>query len=142
MEGYRIETGFEKMDLETVHGFISGSYWAKNIPLNVMRKAMEHSFCFGVFCPQGKQVGFARMVTDYATFAYLADVFLHQDHRGKGLSKYLMEYIFQQEELQGLRRMILATADAHGLYSQYGFTPIAMPEIYMECMNPDVYQNT
>ncbi|WP_018016417.1 GNAT family N-acetyltransferase [Teredinibacter turnerae] len=141
VEGYRIKSKFEDMDVEKVHGFISRSYWAENIPFSIMRKAMKNSLCFGLFTASNEQVGFARVVTDSATFAYLADVFVHEDHRGRGLSKWLVEHILQHGSLQGLRRMILATADAHGLYAKYGFNELAKPEIYMESMNQNVYKN-
>ena len=140
IEGYEISSNSEDMDLEVVHGFISRTYWAKNIPITTMKKAIDNSLCFGIFTSMREQVGFARMVTDSATFAYLADVFIHEHHRGKGLSKWLVQTIMEHRDLQGLRRMVLATADAHGLYKQVGFTALAKPEIYMELMNPDVYQ--
>lgn len=128
------------MNLSVIHQYISRSYWAKDIPLSTMKKAIENSLCFGVFNGSDEQVGFARMITDKATFAYLADVFILENHRGKGLSKWLMEHIVEHHDLQGLRRMILATRDAHGLYNQYGFTPLNSPNTFMELHQPDVYQ--
>ena len=124
-----------------IHGFISASYWAAGIPIGTMRRAIENSLCFGVFTEGGDQVGFARMVTDKATFAYLADVFIVAAHRGKGLSKWLMQTILAHPELQGLRRISLATKDAHELYDQFGFKPLANPQIFMELLVPDVYTN-
>jgi len=140
IEGYEISSNSQDMNLEVVHGFISRTYWAKGIPIATMQRAIENSLCFGVFTSMGEQIGFARMVTDSATFAYLADVFIHEDHRSKGLSKWLVQTIMEHPNLQGLRRMVLATADAHELYRRVGFTALAKPEIYMELTNPDVYQ--
>lgn len=128
------------MDLAVIHGYLTGSYWAGGIPLATLAKAMDHSLCFGVFRVSGEQVGFARMITDRATFAYLADVFILQAHRGKGLSKWLMQSIIAHPELQGLRRMALATRDAHGLYEQFGFRALANPDTFMELWVPDVYR--
>lgn len=139
MEGYYISTKKDDMDLSVIHGFITNTYWAKGIPLSTMEKAINNSLCFGVFSPQGAQVGFARMVTDKATFAYLADVFILPTARGLGLSKWLMEHVIHHQDLQGLRRMVLATRDAHGLYERYGFEPIDNPDIFMQIIQPDIY---
>ena len=140
INGYRISHHKPDMDIEVIHGYLSRSYWANNIPLSTVQKALDNSLCFGVFTDAGQQVGFARMITDLATFAYLADVFILEDHRGKGLSKWLMEVIFQHPDLTGLRRIALATSDAHGLYQQFGFTPLASPQSFMERHQADVYQ--
>ncbi len=137
---YIISANFADMDLAVIHGFISTSYWAKGIPVATLQLALENSLCFGVFTQDGKQVGFARMITDKATFAYLADVFVLEAHQGKGLSKLLMAAILDHPELQGLRRMVLATSDAHGLYQQFGFTALAAPEVYMELHTPYLYE--
>ncbi|QYJ99710.1 GNAT family N-acetyltransferase [Shewanella alkalitolerans] len=110
------------------------------IPKETMKRAIANSLCFGVFDTDNKQVGFARLITDSATFAYLADVFILPSHRGMGLSKHLMETIVAHPDLQGLRRIVLATRDAHGLYAQYGFQPIENPEILMQIWHPNVYQ--
>jgi len=139
VSGYKTSSDIIDMDLAVIHGFISNSYWAKDIPLNTMEKAIKNSLCFGVFTESGTQVAFARMVTDSATFAYLADVFVIKEHRGKGLSKLLMEIIIAHPNLQGIRRMALATSDAHGLYEQFGFKPLSSPELFMELHLPDVY---
>ncbi|WP_299494311.1 GNAT family N-acetyltransferase [uncultured Shewanella sp.] len=139
MEGYRISTQFSEMDLSVIHEYIASSYWAENIPQATMQKAMENSLCFGVFTVLGEQIGFARMVTDRATFAYLADVFILENHRGKGLSKWLMQHILDHPQLQGLRRMALATRDAHGLYKQFGFHSLKSPDTFMELHQPNVY---
>ncbi|MDN3637347.1 GNAT family N-acetyltransferase [Simiduia curdlanivorans] len=141
MKGYRISTDYDEMNLSVVHAFISSSSWAKGIPLETMARAVKNSLCFGVFTRSGEQVGFARMITDSATFAYLADVFILESHRGQGLSKWLMETILAHPQLQGLRRMLLATADAHGLYGQFGFTQLAKAESFMELWVPGVYSD-
>ena len=137
---YIISANFADMDLAVIHGFISGTYWAKGIPVATLQRALENSLCFGVFTQAGEQVGFARMITDKATFAYLSAVFVLESHQGKGLSKLLMAAILDHPDLQGLRRMLLATSDAHGLYQQFGFTAPAAPEIYMELHTPNLYE--
>ena len=142
IQGYKISAQAQDMDLAVIHGYISRSYWAKGIPLELMQKAIDNSLCFGVFSDAQEQVGFARMVTDKATFAYLADVFVLEAHQGKGLSKWLMQEILAHPELSGLRRMALATSDAHGLYQQFGFKALASPESFMELHQADVYQRT
>ena len=138
-EAYTISTDKSLLDIDMIFNYLSKeSYWAKGISENVVRRSIEHSLCFGVY-KENKQVGFARIISDFATFAYLADVFLLPENRGKGLSKRLMEKIVDHPDLQGLRRWSLATADAHGLYARYGFTPIAKPERWMEKHDPEVY---
>jgi len=127
-------------DEDLIHKVLSASYWAERIPREVVARSIRNSLCFGVF-GGAKQVGFARVISDYATFAYLADVFIIESHRGRGLAKFLMECIFRHPELQGLRRWTLLTRDAHGLYAQFGFRPLAHPERFMELHNPDVYKN-
>ncbi|AEF54381.1 GNAT family N-acetyltransferase [Marinomonas posidonica] len=141
IDGYRITSDRSEMNIESIHNFISHSYWASGIPIETLKKAINNSLCFGVFSSQGLQVGFARMITDLSTYAYLADVYVLEEHRGKGLSKWLMREIMDHPDMQGLRRMGLATLDAHGLYKQYGFSELATPEIFMENWNPDVYKN-
>ena len=141
IDGYRISSDQSEMDLESIHEFISLSYWAKGIPIETLKKAINNSLCFGVFNIDGSQIGFARMVTDLATYAYLADVYVLEEHRGKGLSKWLMQEIMSHSDLQGLRRMTLATLDAHGLYKKYGFSELTSPEIFMENWDPDIYKN-
>jgi GNAT superfamily N-acetyltransferase len=111
----------EKLDVNYIHHYLSlESYWAKNIPREIVQKSIDGSLCFGVYC-QDKQIGFARVITDYATFGYLADVFIDKHYRGKGLSKELMKFIMKQDVIKKLRRFMLATLDAHGLYTQFGF---------------------
>ena len=138
--GYQISSQVKDMDLSVIHGYLSRSYWAKNIPLNTVETAINNSLCFGVFTPSGSQVAFARMITDTATFAYLSDVFVLEEHRGKGISKWLMQEIIEHPNLQGIRRMTLATSDAHGLYQQFGFKALNSPESFMELHQKDVYK--
>ena len=136
---FLLSTDPARLDLDVIHGFLTNSYWAKGIPLETVARSIEHSLCFGVYDGSGAQVGFARVVSDSATMAYLGDVFVLESHRGRGLGKWMMECIMQHPTLQGLRRWILLTRDAHGLYSQFGFTPLKAPERYMERHRPDVY---
>ena len=135
---YMISTDRARIDRRLVHDFLASSYWARGIPAEVVNRSIEHSLCFGVY--QGAaQVGFARVITDEATFAYLADVFILDGHRGRGLGKWLMEAILAYPDLQGLRRWSLVTRDAHGLYTQFGFAPLAHPERCMELVNVEIY---
>ncbi|HEX6802114.1 MAG TPA: GNAT family N-acetyltransferase [Terriglobales bacterium] len=137
--GFTVTTDPNRLDEALIHGFLSQSYWAEGIPREVVARSIRNSLCFGVL--QGaQQVGFARVITDYATFAYMADVFILEQYRGRGLAKFLMECITKHPELQGLRRWALATRDAHSLYAQFGFTPLAKPQNFMELHNPDIYK--
>ena len=135
---YAISTEKARIDSAFVHDFLSRSYWAKNIPFETVQRSIENSLCFGLYEAE-KLIGFARVVTDSATFAYLCDVFVIENKRGRGLSKWLMETILAHPELQNLRRWLLATKDAHGLYSQFDFTPLDAPEVFMQRHAPDVY---
>ncbi|WP_354624983.1 GNAT family N-acetyltransferase [Psychromonas sp. MME2] len=141
MKGFRISTNNNELDFEVIYQFISQSYWAIGIPKETLKKSIANSFCFAVFDSQGAQVGFARLITDKATFAYLADVFILETYRGQGLSKWLLKTIIEHHELQGLRRMVLATRDAHGLYSQFGFKEIENPEMLMQIWQPNIYRD-
>ena len=136
---FTVTTDRARLDLDMVHEFLASSYWAAGIPHDVFLRSVEDSLCFGVF-ENAKQVGFARVITDYATYAYLADVFILESHRRKGLSKFLMGCIVSHPQLQGLRRWTLATRDAHSLYAKFGFTPLKNPDRFMELHNPDVYK--
>jgi len=138
-DGFTISTEKEKLDIDLIHSFLNRTYWAEGISKEVIRRSIEGSLCFGVF-ENDKQIGFARMITDKATFAYLADVFIIEEFRGRGLSKWLMEIIMSHPDLQGLRRMILVTKDAHGLYKQFGFTPLMNVDRWMNILDPDVYK--
>lgn len=136
-----VDTDPARLDLAVVHGFLAESYWAKGIPLETVRRSIRNSLCFGLYEAE-IQIGFARVVSDRATFAYLADVFVLESHRGRGLGKLLMGAVVAHPDLQGLRRWMLATRDAHGLYAQYGFTPLPVPERFMQLHDPDVYAGT
>jgi aspartate racemase len=133
-----VDTDPERLDLALIHGFLAASYWARGIPFEVVRRSLRGSLCFGLYEGE-RQVGFARVVSDRATFAYLADVFVLDSHRGRGLSRLLMDAVVAHPELQGLRRWMLATRDAHGLYERYGFAPLAKPETFMQLHDPEVY---
>lgn len=135
-----LSTDRQRLDLDVVHGFLTNCYWAKGIPRETVVHSIEHSLCFGIYDGTGAQVGFARVVSDFATVAYLGDVFVLDSHRGRGLSKWMMLCIMQHPALQGLRRWILLTRDAHGLYSQFGFTPLKSADRYMELHRPDIYE--
>lgn len=135
---YSISTDRQRLDLTALHAFLSASYWSPGLPRDVLARAVEGSLCFGLF-KANVQVGFARVVTDRATFAYLCDVYILKDHRGRGLACRLLDAVVGHPSLQGLRRFVLVTRDAHGLYERYGFKPLARPEGYMELHRPDVY---
>jgi GNAT superfamily N-acetyltransferase len=135
---YEISTDPARIDVALVHEFLANSYWAKGIPLETVQLSIENSIPFGVY--HGQQlVGFARIISDRATFAYLADVFVLPSHRGRGLSRWLMECIVSHPDLQGLRRWMLATQDAHGLYAKFGFKPIRNSERWMERYDSEIY---
>jgi GNAT superfamily N-acetyltransferase len=137
---FSVSTDRARLNLDVIHGFLTNCYWAKGIPREVVARSNEHSLCFGIYDGSGAQLGFARVISDFATIAYIGDVFVLDTHRGRGLGKWLMECITQHPALQNLRRWILTTRDAHGLYSQVGFTPVKSPERYMELQRPDVYE--
>jgi len=136
---YTISTDKDRLDIPYIHHFLSRSYWAENIPVDTVAKSIDGSLCFGVY-ESGKQVGFARVITDKATFGYLADVFIDEAFRGRGLSKWLVETITAHPDLQGLRRFMLATRDAHGLYAQYGFTALTFTDRWMQIHRPGLYK--
>jgi GNAT superfamily N-acetyltransferase len=139
MAELRISSDFADVDLDVVHGFLSrDAYWCRGIDRERVERAARHSLCFSALL-DGAQVGFARVVTDRATFGYLADVFVLPGFRGRGISQAMMAAILAHPELQGLRRFLLATSDAHGLYAKYAFTAIARPERFMERYRPDAY---
>ena len=141
MAELRITTDPSALDVGLIHRFLSEeSTWAKGIPLELVRRAIEGSLCFGGFLGQG-QVAFARVISDYATFANLVDVFVLPEHRGKGYSREIMREVMAHPKLQGLRRFTLATSDAHGLYRQFGFTAPLKPDSFMERYFPDIYRD-
>jgi GNAT superfamily N-acetyltransferase len=138
-DDYIISTEKSRIDLPFIHHFLSThAYWCLNIPMDTVRRSVENSLCFGVYLGE-QQVGFARIISDYATIAYLGDVFVVPEHRGKGLSKRLIAEIMSHPDLQGLRRWILLTGDAHGLYHQFGWKPVSNPDLYMEIATSNIY---
>ncbi|HEX2683854.1 MAG TPA: GNAT family N-acetyltransferase [Ferruginibacter sp.] len=143
---FLISTDKQKLDVQLIVNYLSNeSYWAKNIPVHIVEKSIAGSLCFAVYEKKNEkeqQVGFARVITDHATFAYLADVFILEQFRGKGLSKWLIQEIMHHPELQGLRRWMLATKDAHGLYAQFGFLPLDKPERIMGLKPFEEYPKT
>ena len=139
LDTIEISTDPARLDVTLIHDFLRRTYWSPGIPREIVQRGIDQSLCFGVY-EQQQQIGFARVVTDRATFAYLCDVFVLPDWRGRGVSKFLMETILAHPDLQNLRRWMLATADAHGLYEQFGFESLARPERLMEIVTPDIYQ--
>jgi GNAT superfamily N-acetyltransferase len=151
---FLISTDPARLDLNVIHDFLTNCYWARGVPREVVERSIEHALCFGIYdggdaspclakeARHGapRQVGFARVISDFATIAYVGDVFVLESHRGSGLGKWLMECITQHPGLQNLRRWILTTRDAHGLYAQVGFAPVKSPERYMERHDPKVYE--
>jgi GNAT superfamily N-acetyltransferase len=137
---YEISTDRSRLDVTLIHAFLRSSYWAEGIPRDIVERSIERSLCFGAFL-DGGQVGFARVISDFATFAYVADVFVLREHRGHGVAKLLMRAIVEHSELQGLRRILLATRDAHGLYAQFGFQALTHPDYFLSVHNPDVYRD-
>ena len=134
-----ISTEKSRLDLAVIHDVLTNSYWAKGISRELVARSIEHSLCFGVYDGMA-QVGFARVVSDFATVAYLGDVFVVESHRGRGMGKWLIECVMHHPALRGLRRWILLTRDAHSLYARFGFTPVKAPERYMELHNTSVYE--
>lgn len=140
-DDYLISTDRSRLDVELIHDFLSNTtYWAVGRQLEVVQRSIENSLPFGIY-KGNSQVGFARIVTDYATFAWVADVFVLPEHRGRGLSKWLMEIILTHPQLQGFRRWVLATKDAHSLYAQFGFIPLHRPERWMERPGPNMQES-
>ena len=136
-----VSTDPAKLDGAAIHAFLTRAYWSEQIPREVIECAVRNSLCFGLF-DGPTQIGLARVVTDYATFAYLCDVYVLESHRGRGLGKWLVECVMAHPQLQGLRRFNLVTRDAHGLYAPHGFKPLAKPENHMERHKPDIYKTT
>lgn len=137
-EGYELVTEQDAIDPVAAHAYLTTSYWSPGVPLETVRRAVAGSLCVAVR-HAGRQVAMARAITDRATFAYLADVYVLDAHRGKGLSKAMVAWFHAHPELQGLRRWMLMTRDAHGLYAQFGWTPLADPSLAMERHNPAAY---
>ncbi len=140
-DGYRISDDQDRFDLGRAHRWISAeSYWAEGIPLAAFTRAVANSLIVGAYDPVGVMAGMARVVTDRATFGWICDVFVDADHRGMGLGKRLAAYLKDHPDLQGFRRLHLATRDAHGLYAQFGFVPLTAADSWMEIRDPDVYR--
>ncbi len=136
---YTVSSDKSRLDIGYIHAFLRSSYWAKGIPVAVVQKSIEGSMCFGIYqCEQ--QVGFARLITDQATFGYLADVFVDENLRGQGLGKMLISQIMSLDFMPHLRSTLLGTRDAHSLYAQYGFTPLKAPERFMQISRPTIYE--
>lgn len=140
-DNWTISTDPARQDVNAIHAFLASAYWSEQIPREVVERAVRNSLCFGLF-ESAVQIGLARVVTDYATFAYLCDVYVLESHRGHGLGKWLIECVMAHPQLQGLRRFNLVTADAHGLYARHGFQPLAKPANHMERHKPDIYKTT
>ena len=138
-ENFCISTDKDRLDIDAVHAFLSRSYWSEGIPKEVVVRAIANSLCFGVY-EDTRQVGFARVITDCTTFAYLCDVYILDEYRGRGLSRWLMETICNHPNLQNLRRFSLVTRDAHGLYAKFGFEPLQHASRHMEIVRPDLYK--
>lgn len=137
-ESYRITTDPNQIDVDAVHAYLTASYWAKGIPRETVAKSIRQSLSFGLF-EGARQIGLARIISDRATFAYLCDVYVLEDYRGRGLARWLMESVVAHPDLMGLRRFVLVTRDAHGLYEKFGFTALKRPEGFMEIVQPDIY---
>lgn len=136
---YHISTDKTELQIDVIHDFLGkSSYWAKGIPRHIVEKAIQESVCFGIY-EQGRQIGFARLITDQATFAYLADVFILESHRGKGLGKWLISVIMEFPGIRGIKHILLATANASAFYAEFGFKPLAKCENMMEIKIPDIY---
>jgi GNAT superfamily N-acetyltransferase len=137
-DDFRISDDRSRLDRDAIHRFLSGSYWATGIPREIVDRSIENSLCFGMY-QNGRQIGFARVITDYATFGYLSDVFILESHRGRGLAKWLMEVVLAHPRLAGLRRWVLVTRDAQGLYRRLGFRDLEDASRYMEIVDRNVY---
>ena len=138
---FSISTDSARLDLKAMHSYLSRAYWCEGIPMDTVAKAVEGSLCFGLY-DGSRQIGLARVITDKATFAYLCDVYVLEEYRGQGLGKWLMEAVRDHPDLKNLRRFVLLTRDAHGLYEQFGFTGIKDVKRYMEIARPDIYKRT
>lgn len=138
---YTLSDDPARLDLRAMHAYLTRSYWAENIPLEVVERSVRNSLCVGVYDANGAQVGLSRFISDYATFCYVCDVYVLEEHRGHGLSKEMLAFALEHPQLQGLRRWQLVTADAHGLYRRFGFAAPARPERAMERTDPHIYRS-
>ena len=129
-----------RLDVTAIHACLTRTYWSKNIPRETIERAIRGSLCIGAYDASGAQIGLVRLISDYATFCYVCDVYVLEEHRGRGLAKAMMAFAVRHPKLQGLRRWNLVTRDAHGLYAPFGFSPATNPERYMEKLNRDVYR--
>jgi GNAT superfamily N-acetyltransferase len=136
---YTLSDDPDRLDPRRIHAYLTRAYWSQGIPLETVERALRGSLSIGAYDADGAQVGFARFISDYATFCYVCDVYVLEEHRGHGLAKAMLAMAVEHPKLQGLRRWTLATRDAHGLYAQFGFTPLANPLTFMERLDPDVY---
>ncbi len=139
-EGYLISDDPARLDVDAIHAYLTRSYWSAGVPRDVIERAVRHSLCVGLYTAGGEQVGLVRVVTDFATFAWLCDVYVLEAHRGRGLSKALMRVVMSHPDLRTVRRFTLGTRDAHGLYVQFGFVPVPRPESQMEKRQPQPWQ--
>jgi GNAT superfamily N-acetyltransferase len=137
-DAYTVSTDQARLDVDAVYAFLSASYWATDIPREVVERSLRNSLCFGLYY-NDSQIGLVRVISDYATVAYVGDVYVLPEHRGRGLSKWMMECVLAHPDLQYLRRWTLVTRDAHGLYEKFGFRPLKRPEGFMELHNPRIY---
>jgi GNAT superfamily N-acetyltransferase len=137
---YLISDDPARLDAKAAHGYLTRSYWSEKIPLETVQRAMANSLCIGAYAADGHQVGLVRVISDFATFAYLCDVYVLEEHRNHGLSKAMLALAKAHPKLQGLRTWSLRTRDAHGLYERFGFKPVEHPESYMALRDPDVYK--
>lgn len=139
--GYEISTDQARLDIAAMHAYLSSAYWCRDIPLAIVERAARNSLCFGLYeAPGGRQVGLTRVVTDHATFAYLCDVYVLEEHRGRGLGKFLMRAVMAHPALTGARRTMLGTRDAHGLYRQFGFCAPPDDRVLMQILRPNLYR--
>jgi GNAT superfamily N-acetyltransferase len=139
---YVLSVDAARLDTRAIHRYLERSYWAEGIPFEIVDRAVKASLCIGAYDRSGAQVGLVRLISDYATFCFVCDVYVLEPHRGRGLSKAMMAMALEHPKLQGLRRWSLGTLDAHGLYRRFGFRPLANPERHMELFVPDIYRRS
>lgn len=139
---YVLSTDPARLDTLAIHAYLRRAYWSEDIPLEIVDRAVKGSLCIGAYDRSGQQVGLVRLISDYATFCFVCDVYVLEPHRGRGLSKAMMSMAMEHPKLQGLRRWSLGTLDAHGLYRRFGFSALAHPERHMELFVPDTYKRT
>lgn len=140
LDGYRLSLDPAELQLDAIHAYLTRSYWSPGIPKELVAKAIAHSLCVGAYASDGAQAGFARLVTDHATFGYLADVYVLEEHRGRDLSRAMVAALLTLPEVMGFRRIMLATRDAHDLYEKLGFEPVTDPKPLMQILRKDIYR--